>query len=52
MIHALTIILVILKALEMIDWPWVWVLAPSWLVAVVWGVTMMMAIFLQIVGRR
>lgn len=29
--HILTIILVILKATNHIDWSWIWVFAPTWI---------------------
>ena len=42
-VTTLTLILIVLKALGLIAWPWVWVLCPVWLAALLAG-----AVFLLI----
>lgn len=41
-LSTLTLIFVVLKLLKLIDWPWLWVLSPIWipalLIAAVFGV--------------
>ena len=44
-VTTLTLILIVLKALGLIAWPWVWVLCPVWLAALLAG-----AAFLFILG--
>ena len=36
-VTTLTLILIVLKALGLIAWPWVWVLCPVWLAALLAG---------------
>lgn len=33
LVSVLTLIFVVLKALNLIEWPWLWVLSPVWLSA-------------------
>ena len=46
---ALTLIFITLKLTEVIDWPWIWVLAPLWIplavVVVVFGVMFLVLMF-------
>lgn len=32
---ALQIVFIVLKLTHVIDWPWVWVLAPAWITAII-----------------
>jgi len=46
-IGLLTIILVFLKAFNIIDWSWIWVLSPLWISALI---GMLIVILLIIIG--
>lgn len=35
----LTLIFVVLKLTELIDWSWVWVLSPIWIPSLLWAIS-------------
>ena len=35
----LTIVFVVLKLTELIDWSWVWVLSPIWIPSLLWAIS-------------
>jgi MFS superfamily sulfate permease-like transporter len=43
----LQIVFLVLKLCKIIDWPWVWVLAPMWISAIVVFVVLVVAILLN-----
>lgn len=49
----LTIVFIVLKLLDVIEWSWVWVLAPMWIpVAIVLLVVFIVALLKQQKGRN
>lgn len=45
----LTIVFIILKLLNKIDWPWIWVLSPLWIVAGIWIAVILIIISLALI---
>lgn len=45
---ALTICFIVLKVMDKIDWPWLWVLSPIWISV---GVVFLLAFLLHLVNR-
>jgi hypothetical protein len=48
----LTIAFIVLKLLKVIDWSWVWVLAPLWITASIGIIIILIAVLLFIVGGK
>ena len=46
----LTIVFVVLKLTEEIDWPWKWVLSPIWIPYALWAVVLLVAGFIWLLA--
>ncbi len=38
-VSVLTLVFVVLKLTELIDWSWVWVLSPIWIPSLLWAIS-------------
>lgn len=48
----LTIIFVLLKAFEVIDWSWWWVFSPLWIAAIVWIIIMIVVVVAGVLSEK
>ena len=48
----LTVAFVVLKLCKVIDWPWVWVLAPIWMPIGLWLLAVLIAFILAMLKDR
>ena len=48
----LTIVFVILKVTDKIDWSWVWVLAPMWIGLAIFVCIFVFALILAVISKR
>lgn len=47
----LTIVFVILKLANVIDWEWCWVLSPLWIMAIFWALLLIIIGILAVVAK-
>lgn len=47
----LTIVFVILKLTNVIDWEWCWVLSPLWIMAIFWALLLIIIGILAVVAK-
>ena len=52
LLTVLTIVFVVLKLTDNIDWSWWWVLAPLWIPLAIICVLMLIGFFIEELGRR
>jgi len=47
----LTIVFIVLKLIDKIDWPWIWVLSPLWIPIAIFIIVMVMIFVINIIVK-